>query len=224
MKKSIGLLVAVGALALLALAFIAPALFVEPKPPTDLPWQVQVTPQGGVQVFGVTVGESTLGDVERRFGTSEVTLFRSPQGTTALEAFFESVNLSGLDAKVVVGLRIPPGELNAMYERGARAANLGSGTQKVTLASEDQARVKGAVVETLTYMPFINLKQELVARRFGEPAEKWKEPESGVVHWLYPKFGLGVAFSESAKEVLQYVPPAEFARLRDPLLKGERLP
>jgi hypothetical protein len=125
---------------------------------------------------------------------------------------------------MVLGLRIPAAELEPMYERGVQTRKLGSGTERVTLASADRSRVDNAPVETLTYMPSINLKQDLVARRFGDPEEKWKEPDTGVVHWLYPRIGLDVAFSETEKEVLQYVPVPEFSRLREPLLKGERLP
>jgi hypothetical protein len=224
MKRRTMLFVLAAAVLMVGAAIVLPALFVKREPPTNLPWQVEATPSGGLRVFGLTVGESTLADAERLYHEGNVTLFRSPQGKIGVEAFFENVNLSGLSAKVVLGLRVPADELAAMYERGVRASKLASGTQKVSLTSEDRRRMDQAVIDTLTYMPSINLAEPLVEKRFGVAAEKWKEPATGVVHWLYPRIGLDVAFSESEKEVLQYVPPAEFARLRDPLVSGERLP
>jgi hypothetical protein len=184
---------------------------------------VQVSPGGGVRVFGITVGETSLGAAEKLLGRGEITLFKSPDGKKGIEAYFDNVNLSGLSAKMVLAMHIPEAELQGMHQRGVRASSLGSGTQKVQLSAEDLQRVRTAPVASLTYMPGIHLSSEDALKRFGMPAEKWREKESKVEHWLYPQIGLDIAFSESEKEVLQYVPPADFNRLREPLTQGERL-
>jgi hypothetical protein len=223
--KHTWLLVTAAVIVMLAAGIFLPAVFIKPKPATDLPWQVEPTAHGGVEVFGLTVGESTLQAAQQKFGDdAKVMLFRSPKGAITVEGYFDKVSLHGLDAKMVVGLRIPEAELAAMYERGTERIKLATGSEQVTLAPFDRGSVNDATIGILTYMPSVNLNAALVARRFGEPAEKWKERGTGVVHWLYPRVGLDVAMSESEKEVLQYVPPAEFARLREPLTAGERLP
>jgi hypothetical protein len=223
--KHTWLLVTAAVILLLAAGVFLPAVFVKPKPAIDLPWQVEPTAQGGVEVFGVTVGASTLQAAQQKFGDeAKVMLFRSPKGALMAEGYFGKVSLQGLDAKIVVGLRVPEAELAAMYERATERVRLETGNEQATLAPFDRGAVNGAIIGILTYMPAVNLDAALVARRFGEPAEKWKERGTGVVHWLYPRVGLDVAMSESEKEVLQYVPPAEFARLREPLTAGERLP
>ena len=51
--------------------------------------------------------------------------------------------------------------------------------------------------------------------RFGEPAEQIQA--TGVTHYLYPDKGLVVALHENSKEVIQYVHPARFEQLSQPL-------
>lgn len=212
-----------GVLGFIALAFVVgvilPALLVEPEVPRNLPWQIERTQDGRTRVFSITLGETTLADAERLLGTpAEVTLFNARDGRRVVEAYFDPVNLSGLSAKMVLGVDVPVEMLEPMYDRGIRASQLGGGTQKVTLASADLAKVREMPVDSITYMPSVNLSPEQVEKRFGVPAERRRETgDEPVEHWLYPELGLDVAISEKKKEVLQYVPPAEFERLTRPL-------
>lgn len=207
------------------LVALAVALFIIPAPqpdaPKHLPWQIEQV-NGTIRVFGVTLGETPLEQLERQLDEqAEISLFRSPEGNIDVEAYFDQVTLSGIRARLVIPVALTPGEAQAMYDRGVRVATLGSGERKVTLATEDAARVRRSPVAALTYLPKANLSPELVERRFGTPQAKIREPvssEDAVEHWLYPERGLDVALHEDGKEVLQYVPPAEFeARIVDPL-------
>lgn len=211
-----------GVLGLVAFAFVVgvilPALLVEPEVRRNLPWQIEKTPDGRTRVFSITLGETTVADAERLLGTAEVTLFNARDGGRVVEAYFDQVNLSGLSAKMVLGVAVPAELLEGMYERGIRASQLGNGTQKVTLAPADLAKVLEMPVDSITYMPSINLSPEQVEKRFGTPAQRRRETgDKPVEHWLYPELGLDVAISEREKEVLQYVLPAEFERLTRPL-------
>jgi hypothetical protein len=212
-----------GVLGFVVLAFVLgvflPALLVDPEPARDLPWQIEKTAAGNTRVFGITLGETTLTEAERalRHG-AEVTLFNAPSGERVVEAYIDQVTLSGLSAKAVLGVDVPEAWLEPMYERGIRASRMGSGEQKVTLAPEDMAKVRDLPVNSITYMPSVNLSPEQVEKRFGVPAERRREAgDEPVEHWLYPELGLDVAISERKKEVLQYVSPADFERLARPL-------
>jgi hypothetical protein len=212
-----------GVLGAVAFAFvlgvILPALLVEPEPPRDLPWQIETTPEGHTRVFGITLGQTTVAEAERLLADpAEVTLFNAKDGRRVVEAYFNQVNLSGLSAKMVLGVDVPEEWLEPIYDRGIRASQLGSGEQKVTLAHDDLTTVRELPVDSITYMPSINLSPEQVEKRFGTPAQKRRESgDAPVEHWLYPNLGVDVAISEREKEVLQYVPPAEFERLTRPL-------
>lgn len=212
-----------GVLGVVVLAFVLgvvlPALLVEPEAPGNLPWQIETNPRGHTRVFGITLEETTVAEAERLLRVqAEVTLFNAPSGERVVEAYFDPVNLSGLSAKMVLGVDVPAEWLEPMYDRGVRASRLGSGAQKVTLASADLAQVREVAVDSITYMPSINLTPEQVEKRFGTPEERRREEgDTPVEHWLYPALGLDVAISEREKEVLQYVPPREFERLTQPL-------
>ena len=125
----------------------------------------------------------------------------------------------GIDATLVATVDLDRETLQGMFDRGLRISTLGSGTRKVTLAPEDRQRVMNTAVSSLTYLPKVNLTEEQVRQRFGEPAREIDDPSTDAVHWLYPELGLDVAISPQEDEVLQYVPPARFEDVEAPLLE-----
>lgn len=191
------------------------------QPPEEykyLPWQIEVTGDGYSRVFGITLGKSTLDEVEQQLQEpAEITLFSIDNGERAVEAYFKTVTLSGFRAKIVATLGFSDEALQGMYDRGERIASLAQGKRKITLSDVDLAIARNTAVVALTYLPRTDLNESTVIKRFGEPAEKIAEPDSGVEHWLYPDKGLDVVMHAEAREVLQYVAPKDFERLRIPL-------
>jgi hypothetical protein len=170
----------------------------------DLPWHIEHPAPDTVKVFGLTLGQSKLGDAETRFKEEgEPSLFKSPAGALSAELFFEQINLAGLRSRVVLTADIPEAELKAMYERGLRMAGTGSG-KKITLTPDDIA--------------ILRQDEALFLKRFGEPAQVIQEEKHGTTHWLYPQSGLDITMGGSEKPILQYVSPTEFDKLVKPLL------
>ncbi len=189
-----------------------------PEPPRHLPWQIEVLPDGSSRVFGITLGKTTLGQLESLLQEeAEVSLFATDDGKKVVEAYFNHVILDGLKAKMVATLGFDQERLQGLFDRGARIATLAQGKRKVTLSGPDLALARNTPVVAITYLPAIDLDEQTVRHRFGAPAEKIPEEAGDVVHWLYPDKGLDVAMSREAREVLQYVPPKEFERLAVPL-------
>ncbi len=208
----------------LALVAVAAAVFLpggrKAEPPRHLPWQIELLPDGGSRVFGITLGRTTLGEMERQLGEeAEVSLFATDDGERVVEAYFNDVTLDGLKARMVAVLDFPPEVLEQLFDRGARIASLARGERKVTLSDPDLALARRTPVVAITYLPRIDLEEPLLLRRFGEPDRRIAEPGGEVVHWLYPERGLDLAVSREAKEVLQYVAPRDFSRLLEPLEK-----
>jgi hypothetical protein len=179
-----------------------------------------LTPDGGSRVLGIELGRTTLGEAELAFGEpAEVSLFATDKGDKVVEAYFDSVDISGIRARIVVVMALSGEQIEGMYERGVRVANMGGGRRKVTLADADMAALKRSAVGSMTYIPRANLDAALVEKRFGQPAERIAEAEGMTEHWLYPEKGLDIALNPEAKEVLQYVRPEHFERIRAPLLE-----
>ncbi|NKN31969.1 hypothetical protein [Marichromatium bheemlicum] len=206
-------------LAVLGLALLMP----DPTPPggARLPWQVDLTTDGTTRVFGLTLGASTLAEARALFGESgELNLFRAGDAQAprlSVEAYFSRLHLHRLRADFVLTLEIATEQLAAAYARGLRISQLPSGDKKVRLAPEDEAAFATAPIRAITYLPQARLDPALIERRFGQPAQQLVEPESGVVHHLYPEHGIDVALAADGETVIQYVAPAAFETLLAPL-------
>lgn len=191
----------------------------DPRPHSGFPWQVERQADGSTRVFSLVLGQSTLADAEQQFReTAEISMFVPKDGEPVVEAYFNELSIGGLKSKMVVAFDLDSDQLQAMYDGGARISTMGSGTRKVMLSSEHLLWARQLVISGLTYMPSIQLTQELIQHRFGEPELKINDPEGDAVHWLYPDKGIDIALSEQAKEVIQYVHPANFDRIRVPLI------
>lgn len=204
-------------------AFFTPG---KPVDKNDLPWHIEHPAPDVVRVFGLTLGQSTANEAEQRFREeAKPSLFRSSNGKLVVEMFFEQVNLAGLKSRIVIGIAVPDGELQGIYERGLRMSSTGGGNdKKITLAPEDVARVRALPIDSLTYMPTMRLEEGIFSKRFGQPSQRIKEKASGAVHWLYPQNGLDITLGGEEKPVLQYVSPKDFSKLTQPLLaSGEVL-
>jgi hypothetical protein len=217
MDRKLLLWIVAGTLIALALAVLLPGGRAPEREPR-LPWQIETLPDGSARVFGLTLGESSLTDARQVLGADgALTLFRSPEGDISLEAYFERLFISGLKANLVLNLELDPAEAQALYDRGQRVSQLGSGTQKVELAALDQERIAAAPIRLITYLPTADLEPDLLGRLFGEPTRRFAEPDSGIEHWLYPDKGLDIAINPEGKEVFQYIAPSRFGELAAPL-------
>ena len=201
------------------------AVFVLPgrkgSEPVNLPWQISVSPQDGLQVFGLELGRTTLGEAELAFAEPVVvSLFANDKGEKVIEGYFNNVTISGLRARIVMVMALSEEQVGEIHSRGVRVANIGGGRHKVTLTDSDMELVKSSPISVLTYLPKLNLDAELITARFGEPAERIKEKGSQIEHWLYPQKGLDIALDPEGKDVLQYVQPKHFEKLRGPLVAG----
>lgn len=206
---------------LLAVSFFMPG---KPASKDDLPWHIEHPTPDTIRVFGLTLGLSTTNDAERHFREeAKSSLFRSPEGKLVAEMFFEQVVLAGLKSRIVLTVAVPETELQGMYERGLRVSGASTG-KKITLAPDDVARVRALPISSLTYLPTVRIDEETFSKRFGQPAQRIREKDSGAIHWLYPQYGLDITFGNEGKPLLQYVLPGDFDKLTRPLLMAEEPP
>ena len=184
-----------------------------------LPWLVSVDSQGRTQVFGFTIGQTTLADIRRAFGEEgKINLFshQDREDRYTVEAYFDQMYLNGLRADFIITLDADQRELEAMYERGLRISQLGSGGKKVKLAPADVETLALKPIRAITYLPWKSLDAEILRNRFGEPEQVLRE-KSGVSHWLYRQRGMDIGLDQDGGVVIQYVNPAEFDTLIAPL-------
>ena len=187
-------------------------------PNSNLPWQVAVDGQGGSTVFGLQPGVSTLGEVRQRLGNEiEVAIIAEPNEIGTLEGYYAQVPLGFVLAKMVVTVDVSDAAISAMRERALRAKHMESTTRRITLHPDDLAAADQLPIRAISVIPASNIDEATIVQRFGEPGERIAVSDKRT-HLLYPKLGLDVVVDKDGKELLQYVAPQQFARLREPLL------
>lgn len=217
--KAIALFFAI-LLALLAV----PMLFVDqsgqPAAPDaqGLPWQIELLPDGRTRVFGLVPGVSTFEEASRHLvNDPQLGLIVTPGRHAMIEAYFDSVSLGGVTGRVILSFEVDSAWRDDILGRARKIEVLESLSRKVELAVVDRQRLAGNPVSAIAFIPAANLDEQIIIERFGPPAERIRSGEH-TEHFLYPAKGLELRLDAKGKEVLQYVTPRDFPRLRDPLM------
>lgn len=222
-----GLKVAAGVFALLVALLLAQMLFppqrdTAPQMTHGMPWQIEHPGPGQSRVFGLTLGgaaASTLADAQRLSPQLPKLALLAPQdGPPALEAYFDSVSLGALTGKLVLSIAASATDLEVIRSNAAKTGHLDSGMRKFALNEADRQRAEALPLAAIAFIPSASLDEAIIVQRFGAPAERIRQGET-LEHFLYPARGLDIVLDSKGKEVLQYVAPADFARLRAPLGK-----
>lgn len=210
---------------LTGLALLAPVawVFIDDAPPpgseSGYPWQIELPAPGQSRVFGLQPGHSSVAQAIALFGPDvDIAIVAPPGQPASLEAYFESVQVGRIMGKLVLTVEADDAALTAMRERAAKVEYMESTTRKVSLNRDDLASARGRAIRAITFVPSSNLDEDIVLQRFGTPAMRIRVSEERE-HFLYPDKGLDLALDSRTKEVLQYVAPSDFERLRKPLLE-----
>jgi hypothetical protein len=188
------------------------------SPAIGMPWQITVRNDGLSNVFGLTLERSTLNDAEDILSIiPEIAIVGKRDEAGSLEAYFDGVTLNGLNARLIATIDVSANELQAMQQRSPKTDYMESTTRRSQLASADRDLARRLPLRALTLLPAGRLDPASITQRFGEPAERIKTTDD-IEHFLYPARGVDVAINASGKTVVQYVAPAQFHRLRDPLV------
>jgi hypothetical protein len=189
------------------------------QPLEGLPWQIEILPNGETRVFGLIPARSTLDDARGRFGMDmEIAVIAAPNEPGSLEAYSSSVTTGVVMGKMILVADVNRETVARLRQRAIKSVHMDSSTRKYLLHPDDLAFAWRAPIAGITFIPAANLDEQTVLRRFGVPNERIRVDDR-VEHFLYPEKGLDLALDSKGKEVLQYVAPRQFARLREPLIK-----
>ncbi len=190
-----------------------------PAPPIDgLPWQIETMANGDSRVFGLELGHSTLDDARVRFGDDlEIGILAGRGEAGSLEVYFNSVTAGVIMGKMILVAALDEPTLAGLRARAIRRKQLDATTYQYILDADDLPLAWHAPIASITFIPAASIDAETVIKRFGTPQERLRSSDQ-LEHFLYPDKGLDLTLDSKGKEILQYVAPREFARLREPLL------
>jgi hypothetical protein len=183
-----------------------------------LPWQIELLPDGTSKVFGVTLGQSTLGDAHEQLGDDmELAIIVVAADDSGLEMYYSRYTAGVFSGKLILAADVAPDTLEQLLGRAVKAEYMESGARKFHLNPDDLPVAYQAAVKSITFIPGIALDEQTAFKHFGTPAETIRRGNQAV-HLLYPGKGLDLTINKDGKDVLQYVAPRDFTELRNPLL------
>ncbi len=190
-------------------------------PAEGLPWQIEILPNGGSKVFGLTLAQSSLGEARLRFGADmEIAVIAASNEPGSLEAYSGNVTAGMVTGKIILLADADRETVARLRQRAIKTEYMDSSTKKFILHPDDLARAWRAPIAGITFIPSVNLDEQTALARFGVPTERIRVDDR-IEHLLFPKKGLDLMLDSKGKEVLQYVAPRQFARLREPLIKAK---
>ncbi len=182
-----------------------------------LPWQIEILSDGSTRVFGLTLGQSNLGDAVDLLGDDmELAVMVGKDQRENLEMYYPKYRAGLLGGKLVLAADLDAAAVTGFRINAVNNVILGSGARKYLLKETDRERAYQAVIDNIAFIPAVNLDHDIIIKRFGEPLAIIHSSNEAM-HYLYPEKGLDVMLNEQGKEVLQYVSPDVFVRLSGPL-------
>ncbi|MFP4154585.1 MAG: hypothetical protein ACLFQH_00700 [Halothiobacillaceae bacterium] len=203
----------VHALLPVALLCLLTACSAEPPDHPYLPWEIERTEEGHVSVFGITLGQTSLVEIRRLLDKrAEMAVFESPEGERALEAYFGKLMIGPLEARLVAVAEVEQARIDEWLASATQPDPQPSGAWRFELSFDAIEQAQHLPVRSISYVPTARYDRELVARRFGEPAEKRTDARK-TEFWLYPDRGTLVSFDRDGRNLFQYIDPRQFDRL-----------
>lgn len=210
------------ALLIIAAAF-APALWRAlthpPGPavaaPHDAPWASDITADGALRVFSLRVPGSTLADAQARWPDGFQLGLMAPlagSGPVSLEAYAENARPGGIAGRVILTTGPSDEQLQGWRARAVKNEVISAQTRRLTLHPDDVAQALRASITGVSFIPNAQLDAGVLRQRFGEPRRIIGAGQPAE-HWLYPDRGLAILLDTQGRELMQYVPPADFERL-----------
>jgi hypothetical protein len=175
-------------------------------PVTGLPWQIDILANGGTRVFGITLGETTLGEAIELLGKDmDLAIIAAPGEAGSLEAYYGHYSAGPITGKLILVLDVTPATLLSLRERAFQDG----GTRRYHLHPDDLQAALRAPVRIITFLPSFNLDETIIQDRFGTPVETIPVSEQQQ-HLLYPDKGLDLILNTDSRELLQYLHPQAF--------------
>lgn len=170
----------------------------------QLPWHIKSHADGSTEVFGLRLMHSTLADGIARFQDAEAIAIYQGEKATTLEAYFGTVRLGPLKAKLVLTLDLEADEIDGLLQRATGIAMSDSPDRKIELSAEDRREALNRRISGITFIPnYSGLEADFFRQRFGEP-EAWLRHDENAIEYFYPDKGLSILIDAKGREVLQY--------------------
>lgn len=193
-------------LLLIIIGITALMLIPSKQVPAPMPWEVTSMQDGNSKVFDIHLGTTTYGQAQqilRQYGKTAI--FTQEGEKSTVESFFNSINMGGLSAKLILNLSASELQINEMMSDALEARLQDSGAHKYTLNNNANKELVNATVTAITYIPSVRLDAEMVQHRFGKADRIEPVADNDATEiWHYLKLNLTIQLNSQEKTILQY--------------------
>lgn len=173
-----------------------------------MPWDSYLNENRQTVVFDLTMGQSTLIDAARLFGTEiEASLFENEAADSALEVYFSNTKVGGISAKIILNLVAEPETIKQLRSHIDQIMLMPSGVKKTTFTRLGERLLSHLTIKSLSFIPRADLAGKVITTRFGIPSQVDNNPVDGNAYWHYPNKGLRVIIRDKQKEIFEFYNP-----------------
>jgi len=192
-------------LILFAVGIVGIMLIPSPQETASMPWEITAMPDGNLQVFDIHLGTSTYRQAQQQFKQyGKTAIFTQNDTPSSVEAYFDSLHLNGLSAKLIFNLAVEQEQIDLMLSDALEARLKPSGAHQYKLSNEANAKLVDAVITGITYIPSVKLDHEMIRYRFGEPDQITPLENEQTELWFYNNHLLRIQNNPNEKTIIQY--------------------
>jgi hypothetical protein len=175
-------------------------------PIENLPWKSEILASGQHKALGIVLGQTSLAQAMRQYGSEvKIGVILESDGKQSLEAYFDHIRIAGLSAGMIVTLDASAEELVAMQKNASAEEGTETGNLMFLLNPADKQASLNRAIRTITYLPKVDLPEEVIEKRFGMPERKEVTANnSDLTLWDYPKKKLRIWVDTQQRDIIEY--------------------
>ena len=152
----------------------------EPETLTGLPWQIEILDDGSTIIFGLQPGKSLLSDALKILGSDMDMAIITASGELAnnddlgsLEMYYGHYKAGLLSGKLVLQSNASEQDIKRWRENSPKFDYMPTGlAKKHLLLDSDLEQALEKTIISLTFIPAVNLDEEVIVARFGQPDQR----------------------------------------------------
>lgn len=175
------------------------------------PWEVDQLENGNLRVFDVTLGKTTIQEVNQIFASFAETylissLDNNDKQSFQLIAYYNELVIDGLIAAVEITYEIDQKDLDKLFQsldKPAISQNDNNKVKRYKISKAAEISYLNSAVATITYIPSIDFGMESIRQRFGTATDEVKINKEEQL-WVYPDLGLEIHIHASQPDRFVY--------------------
>lgn len=178
-------------------------------------WETSLSPENNMEVFGLTLNQSTLKDAIDTFGNRvTLTLYETESGDQ-VEGYFRETQVGPFVGRMAFRLDSKPEAIQTTKEQLLPEDAPMSRNKSYKITSNLGELFVNDPLFSLAFIPtHIVLTPDDVIGRFGQPDQIIEEIENdqktGTVHYLYQSKGIDITLDKEKRSIIQYISPKYF--------------